>query len=159
MFDYLRVMKSNVDAQELARASVDMKSLISQVIIGLDEEYNPMVATFEGRFGLTWLQMQVELWDFEKRLESQQALKSSQSFTPTISMNMEHRKPVSHFLYQSFNQSNRFFTPQNYVQNYSLRGKNRDRGCDRWQGNNRHFCQVCEKLGHSGLSCCMLSLF
>lgn len=45
MNDYLRVMKNHADNLELAGSPIPQHSLVSQVLIGLDGEYNPIVAT------------------------------------------------------------------------------------------------------------------
>lgn len=111
------------------------------------------MATLQGRIGLTWLQMQAEFLVFKKRLESQHALKTNQSFTPAITVNMAQSQLVSSFGNRSFNQTSRFSSPQRSVQHFVPRGSYRGRGRGRWQGNSRPVCQVCGKLGHSANIC------
>ncbi|XP_022148963.1 uncharacterized protein LOC111017501 [Momordica charantia] len=60
MTDFLRVMKSHADNLGQAGSPVPTRSLISQVLLGLDEEYNPVVATIQGKRGISWPEMQAE---------------------------------------------------------------------------------------------------
>lgn len=53
MADYLRVIKTHADNLGQAGSHVSPHSLISQVLLGLDEEYNPVVAMIQGRIGIT----------------------------------------------------------------------------------------------------------
>ena len=46
------------------------RALISQVRLEVDEEYNVVVVTLQGKLELSWLQMQSKLLSYEKRLEA-----------------------------------------------------------------------------------------
>ncbi|XP_038887688.1 protein transport protein sec-16A.1-like [Benincasa hispida] len=53
-----------------SRAEEDyLRALVSQVLLGLDEEYNAIVATIQSKENVSWLDMQSELLLFEKRAE------------------------------------------------------------------------------------------
>lgn len=43
MSEYLRIMKSHFNNLAHAGSPVSTRALISQVLLGLDEEYNPVV--------------------------------------------------------------------------------------------------------------------
>lgn len=61
MTEYLCIMKNHADNLGQAGSPVTTRSLISQVLLGLDEEYNLVVAMIQGRAGITWSEMQAEL--------------------------------------------------------------------------------------------------
>ncbi|XP_038902487.1 uncharacterized protein LOC120089143 [Benincasa hispida] len=67
MPEYLRVMKTHSDNLGLTGSPVPTRALVSQVLLGLDEEFNPFVATIQGRSEISWTNMQTELLAFEKR--------------------------------------------------------------------------------------------
>ena len=71
MEDYLRIMKINADNLGQAGSPVPHRYLISQVLLGLDEVYNPVTAVIQGKPDISWLDMQSELLIFEKFLEHQ----------------------------------------------------------------------------------------
>lgn len=71
MTDYIRVVKHHANNLVLAGSSAKLRSLISHILLGLDEEYNPIVATLQGKTTLTWAELQSELLTFEKRLDFQ----------------------------------------------------------------------------------------
>lgn len=73
MIDYLHLMKTHADNLGQAGSPVTSRNLASQVLLGLDEEYNPVVAMLQGRGDVAWSKIQSELLVFEKRLELQSA--------------------------------------------------------------------------------------
>lgn len=88
MVDYLWVMKSHVQNLGQAGNPVSARSLVSQVLSSLDEEYNPAVAMIQGKMRISWSEMQAELFVFEKRLELQNTQNFTTFFSQTMSMNM-----------------------------------------------------------------------
>lgn len=48
MSDYLRVMKNHADNLGQAGSPVSTRNLVSQVLLGHDEEYNPVVVMIQG---------------------------------------------------------------------------------------------------------------
>lgn len=62
-------MKTNVDNLVQARSPVPQRVLILQVLLGLDEVYNPIITVIQGKLDILWLDMQSKLLIFEKRLE------------------------------------------------------------------------------------------
>lgn len=91
MAGYLRVMKNHADNLGQAGSLITNRSLVSQVLLGL-EEYNPVVAMIQGRIGVTWSELQTELLAFEKRLELQNNVKSLLTLSATTSVNMASSK-------------------------------------------------------------------
>ncbi|KAA0057475.1 uncharacterized protein E5676_scaffold216G001590 [Cucumis melo var. makuwa] len=69
MEDYLRIMKINADNLGQAGSPVPHRYLISQVLLGLDEVYNPVTAVIQGKPDISWLDMQSELLIFENLVE------------------------------------------------------------------------------------------
>lgn len=55
---------------------MDMRSFISHVTAGLDEEYTPIVCVIRSQ-NMTWCEVQLELLSFEQRQERSQALKGA----------------------------------------------------------------------------------
>lgn len=153
MFDYLRLMKNHADNLGQAGSLVTTRNLISQVLLGLDEEYNSVVAMIQGRVNISWSEMQVELLVFEKRLELQNTQKNTtNSLSQTSSVNMVSSRflnsPRPQGVQTNSNRSN--FSPRG---NYNNGGRGRGRGRGRGSGkfNNRPTCQVCGKFGHLAL--------
>lgn len=66
MSEYLRLMKMHSDNLGQAESHVPTRPLVSQVLLGLDEDYNPVVATLQGKPETTWLEMQLELLTYER---------------------------------------------------------------------------------------------
>lgn len=75
--DYLRVIKTHADNIVQAGGDMSDRSMISQVLRGLDEEYNPVVAVLQGKSSITWPEIQSELLVFEKHLDYQRSLKTN----------------------------------------------------------------------------------
>lgn len=61
MVDYLRTMKTHADNLEQVESPVALRALVSQVLLGLDEEYSPIVATIQGKMDVKWTNLQYEL--------------------------------------------------------------------------------------------------
>lgn len=57
MSEYLRLMKLHSNNLELVGSPVSIRALVSQVLLGLDENYNLVVATLKGKEDVTWLEM------------------------------------------------------------------------------------------------------
>lgn len=92
MVDYLRIMKSHADNQGQAGSLVSSRNLVSQVLLRLDEEFNPVMAMIQGRWDIFWSEMHAKLLGFEKRLELQTAQKTFLSFNQTPSTNIANVK-------------------------------------------------------------------
>lgn len=158
MSDYLRIMKNHANNLRQASSPVSTRSLVSQVLLGLDKEYNPMVAMIQGRSGITWPEMQVELLVFEKRLELQTNLKSSLSSSLSnslslgqgASINMVNNKDVGNQRHQNNNNRQNGFGRGNQ-RGGGGKGRGRARGYGSF--NNKPTCQVCGKIGHTTLMC------
>lgn len=58
MSEYLRLIKMQFHNLGLAGNPVPERALMSQVLLGLDEDYNPVVATIQGKSDINWLDMQ-----------------------------------------------------------------------------------------------------
>lgn len=84
-------MKSHADNLGQAGNPINTRSLVSQVLLGLDEEYNPVVAMAQSRTGMTWSELQGELLAFEKRLEHQNSQKSNSLLSHNDSANMVNK--------------------------------------------------------------------
>ncbi|XP_038887140.1 uncharacterized protein LOC120077331 [Benincasa hispida] len=97
MEDYLRSMKMNADNLEKAGSPMPQRTLVSQVLLGLDEEYNAIVATIQGRADMPWLDMQLELLLYERRLEHQSNQKMTVGFNQVsnVSGNMTNTRHVN----------------------------------------------------------------
>lgn len=57
-------MKSHADNLGQAGSPIPACNFISRVVLGLDEDYNPVVAMIKGRTRILWLEMQAELQVF-----------------------------------------------------------------------------------------------
>lgn len=57
MKNYLRIIKINVDNLGQARGPIPRRALISQVLLGLDEVYNSVIAVIQGKLEIMWLDM------------------------------------------------------------------------------------------------------
>lgn len=122
MSDYLRLMKSHADNLGQAGSPVSLRNLVSQVLLGLDEEYNPIVAMIHGRGDISWSEMHAKLLVFEKRLELQNAQKTTVvALNNIVSVNMVNNKSTG-------NQGNQ--RGWNYNNNYGQRGQ--------YSNNNQH---------------------
>lgn len=66
----LKLMKLHYDLAQTG-SLVTIRALVSQVLLGLDEEYNLVVVVIQSKPNITWLDIQFELLSFEKRLEHQ----------------------------------------------------------------------------------------
>lgn len=146
-------MKSHADNLGQAGSPVSTRNLISQVLLGLDEEYNPVVAMIQGRNGITWSEMQAELLVFEKRLELHNTQKSALTFSHNVSVNMVNSNNTGGQRNQNYNGNNR---QQSYERGNQRGNGGRGRGRARGYGNfnnNKPICQVCGKTGHTTLAC------
>lgn len=63
MEDYLRTLKTTADNLGQAGNSIPLLTLISQVLLGLDEIYNPVIVVIQRKSDISWLDMQSELLD------------------------------------------------------------------------------------------------
>lgn len=54
-----------------------IRALVSQVLLGQDEEYNPIVVKIEGKLDISWLDIQSELLSYKKWLEHQIILRTT----------------------------------------------------------------------------------
>lgn len=74
MSDYLSNMKNYFDNLQLAGYPMDMRSFISYVVVGLDDEYTSIVCVIRSQ-ELSWSKIQFELLSFEQHYERIQAHK------------------------------------------------------------------------------------
>lgn len=119
--------------------------------MGLDEEYNPTVATLQGRVGLSWTEMQTKLLFFEQRLDYQQSLKNTINYNISPSVNL-----ASNTSHQGHYDSGQRYGHESYNRqpsNFS-RGGGRSRGRGKWNsGGSCSICQVCGKYGYIAALC------
>lgn len=55
MNEYLKLMKTHSDNLAQAGSPITTRALISQVLLGLDKEYNPIVVGIQGKPSISWL--------------------------------------------------------------------------------------------------------
>ena len=149
MEDYLRIMKTNADNLGQAESPIPRRALISQVLLGLDEVYNPVIVVIQGKPEISWLDMQSKLLIFEKRLKHQNSQKNIGNIVQNATINMaqsrnnnEPRGSENH----QFHGNNR-----NNFQGHRG-GSNNSRGCGRGRGS-KSTCQVSGKYRHSAFIC------
>lgn len=158
MYEYLDIMKRHFDNLQVAGYPMDMRSFISHVTAGLDEEYTPIVCVIRSQ-NMSWSEVQLELLSFEQRQERLQSLKSTISINqvsatlPSINLtSTEHSKPPFAHTNNSGSAQNQHHQNRN---TYHNRG-NRFRGRNRYSPyppNNRPTCQICGKMGHTAAVC------
>lgn len=68
MGEYLALMKKYFDGLALAGSPVSVDDLVSQILSGLDEEYNPVIVAIQGKTGVRWSDMQSNLLSYEEHL-------------------------------------------------------------------------------------------
>lgn len=96
MTEYLRLMKLHFNNLGQDSSPAPTRAFISQVLLGLDEEYNAIVATLQEKPELSCLQMQLKLHSYEKRLQAQNAQKTvSMHNTPIVNM-VSNKGPSNH---------------------------------------------------------------
>lgn len=102
MYEYLDTMKKYFDNLQVAGYPMEMRSFISHVTTGLDEEYTPIVCVIRSQ-NMTWCEVQLELLSFEQRQKRLQALKGAISINqvsaafPSINFaNVDQHKPNPH---------------------------------------------------------------
>lgn len=78
MSEYLRIMKSHSDNLAQAGSPITTRALISQVLLGLDDEYNRIVVGIQGKPGISWLDMQSKLLSYKKQLGHQKCCENVQ---------------------------------------------------------------------------------
>nr|QWX09785.1 hydroxymethylglutaryl-CoA synthase [Pistacia terebinthus subsp. palaestina] len=69
MEEYLTTMKAFSDNLTLAGSPISLSDLITQILIGLDAEYTPIVVHLGDKESLSWIELQTTLLTFESRLE------------------------------------------------------------------------------------------
>ncbi|XP_038875081.1 uncharacterized protein LOC120067610 [Benincasa hispida] len=77
MSEYLTLTKKYADNLAFAGPPMSPPDLISQVLSGLDEEYNPVVVAVKSKGTTRWSDLQSDLLSYEKRLEYQLAIKTN----------------------------------------------------------------------------------
>lgn len=75
MHRYLDTMKWYFDNLATASSPMDMRSFVSHVTVGLDEEYNVVVCVMRSK-DLTWSQIQLKLIASEQRHEQLEKFKN-----------------------------------------------------------------------------------
>lgn len=128
----------------LAGSPLPLSDLFSQVLVGLDSEYTPVVMTLLDKQELTWIQIQTALLTFENILEQ---IHSFQNLSiNSASANLAHSA--------SKNSSNENKNKSNWRRSpRGGRGRGRGRGRYGRNQNSRPICQVCGKLGHTASIC------
>lgn len=77
MDEYLATMKRYSDRLLVfAGSPVLVSDLVSQVLFRLNEEYNLVVISLQGKYGVSWIEMQPDLFSYECRLEYQLTMKT-----------------------------------------------------------------------------------
>lgn len=111
MDDYLNTMQTIADNLGLDGHPVEKKDFVSQILVGRDSnEYNPIVYQIIEKQEITWVELQVRLLNYEKRLEQ------INGAAATLSINVGHL-PTN-------NSSNRPGNNQNKQQcNFSNQGR------------------------------------
>ncbi|XP_038905164.1 uncharacterized protein LOC120091275 isoform X4 [Benincasa hispida] len=147
MEEYLQTMKMNTDNLEQAGSPMPPRTLVSQVLLGLDEEYNAIVAMIQGRVDMSWLDMQSELLLYERRLEHQSNQKTTVGFNQisNASVNMTNTRHV--------NQNNKTNSSNQSIGGGQRGGGGHGRGRGRGRNNKKPVCQVCGKVGHIAFYC------
>lgn len=84
MEDYLNKMKVLANNLLLASSPISTSNLITQTLIGLDNEYNRIVVQLLGKVDLTWIDLQATLLTYENRLEKINALTNSMQFQSNL---------------------------------------------------------------------------
>ena len=74
MEDYLNKMKSIANNLTLARSLIPSFDLITQVLVGFDVDYNPIVVQLSEKEDLTCVCLQALLLTFKSRLKQLNAL-------------------------------------------------------------------------------------
>ena len=69
MEEYLNKMKAIADNLAMAGSPISNYDLTTQILAGLDNEYNPIVVQLSEKDNLTWVDLQASLLTFEARLE------------------------------------------------------------------------------------------
>ncbi|XP_038875917.1 uncharacterized protein LOC120068270 isoform X2 [Benincasa hispida] len=54
-----------------------VSDLVSQVLSGLDEDYNPVAVSIQGKHGISWANIQSDLLFYEQGLEYQMTMKTA----------------------------------------------------------------------------------
>lgn len=77
-------MKPCADSLALPRGPMSLQSPVSQVLVGLDEEYNPIVVVIQRNIAITWSKLQIGLLTFEECLEHQFSHKKKKTCEPSL---------------------------------------------------------------------------
>ncbi|XP_038893234.1 uncharacterized protein LOC120082085 [Benincasa hispida] len=123
----------------------------AKVLLGLDEEYNPVVVVIQSKPEISWLDMQFELLSFEKRLEHQNISKVTTTFAHNASTNVAYNHNNSS--YKAPGQRN---TQEGKKQQFNGSRGNNNSGGNIGRGRsrgNRPTCQVYSKYGHTANVC------
>jgi histone deacetylase 1/2 len=134
MEEYLTKMKKLSDKLKLAGNPISMSDLTIQTLNGLDADYNPIVVKLSDQESLTWVDLQAQLLAFESRLEQ---LNNITNLTLNASANVVNKAGYK---------GNKFNT--NSWRGSNFRGSRGGRG-----RNFKPTCQVCNKVGHTAVSC------
>lgn len=149
MEDYLAKIKHLSDQLALAGAPVPQADLIMHTLSGLDSEYNPAIFTLNRQTGLSWEELHSELLAFESRLEQQHQM-SSLSLHPTVNMAQKEDG-------DSRSSTNSWRGNRGFRGRRGSRGRrggyNGNSGNFNTYGGNRPYCHLCERHGHTVLTC------
>lgn len=159
MHEYLE--KRYFDNLQVVGFPMDMRSYVSHVTAGLDDEYTPIVCVIRSQ-NLSWSEIQLELFSFGQRLERLQALKGNISVnlatTNLASVNIAHverqttNSQPSNFSHPNQNRGSSYNQNRGYNSNRGNRYQTRGRYSP-YPLNNRPICQLCGKMGHTAVIC------
>lgn len=147
MYEYLETMKKYFDNLLIAGCPMDMRSFISHITAGLDEEYTPIVCIIRSQ-NMSWFAIQQELLTYELRMDRLQNLKG------TITVNQASVNYANVERAKVTNTSS--YTPQqsrSYSSSSNRGGRYRGRGRYHPYSSNKPTCQICGKVGHTAVIC------
>lgn len=150
MQEYLNKMKSLADNLHLVGCNFSQFDLFTQILNGLDSEYNPIVVQLLEKSELSWVEFQTSLLTFESRIEQIQSFQNLNLNSPTVNFaafNSNHSQRSSNSSFDSKSNNNKI----NWRGSNSNRG-GRARGWGR-NSNGRPVYQICGKIGHLASVC------
>ncbi|KAL5770528.1 hypothetical protein ACOSP7_014682 [Xanthoceras sorbifolium] len=140
--EFVVKMKGIIDSLTATGQIITEIDLVSYILIGLGQEFDPVIATITTKKeDITLQESQFLLMSFEARLE--QFTSHTTIELPTASTNVLHRIHKGELL-------------ENFLrENHNFRGRfrGRGRGCSGRFSNYRPTCQLCGKTGHFAIVC------
>lgn len=149
MEEFLGRMKGISDQLTMAGAPISSTDLVMYTCKGLTGEYNPIVAPLMGR-DVSWIECQTSLLAWESHLEQQNKL-ASLSILPEAHI-AQRTTSESRSSYPAsrgdFGYTNRGPWRGGSRGSRGRRGRGRNTG-----GENKSYCDLCEKVGHHVRNC------